>query len=137
MTTFLSFLLATTMMSCQTGTITLHNNFESVFYYFPERLSDNVHGYVATENCDDIGRYGFIIVGNQVRKVKVADCLNYQDKKKAPERYKGWVADLDEFTYYSLHTKEYKNYGTICLFKKEKISKTKDYEQRKAKAVLR
>jgi hypothetical protein len=107
-------------LNCNTGYITRHDNFESVFDIFPERISSNVHGYVATADCDDVGKLGFIIVGDEMWKILVADCLSDVDKKKNPLRYTGWVMDLDSYLYYAAKVKDNQNRGTLCLIKNGK-----------------
>lgn len=94
----------------------MHNNFESVFDNFPNRIVNDTHGYVATASCSDIGKRGILIVDNAVYNVAVADCLNPKEKPLVKERFNGkWVADVDEFVWYASSLKR-THYGTLCLF---------------------
>ena len=102
-------------LQCNTGFLTEHRAFDSVFYYFPERIRQDVHGYVATEDCNDIGKTGVLIVGNNIKFVSVADCLATKDKEKDPSRYDGWVADVDMYLYWGMRIKEHYNKGTLCI----------------------
>jgi len=110
-------LLLSLAMNCNTGFLTEHRAFDQVFNSFPNRIDDSVHGYVATGDCNDIGSYGLLIVGDNIKRVVVADCLNPSDKQKDPARYVGWVSDVDQFLYASMKVKKHLNQGSLCLFR--------------------
>ena len=113
------FFVLSVMMSCNTGIVTEHRRFDSVFDWYPERLDANVHGYVATANCDDIGKYGLFYVegSNKLWKVKVADCLAQKDKPLNNDTFHGeWLMDMDMYLFYASGTDRHR-IGTLCLFK--------------------
>lgn len=76
------------------GEIVLHNAFPAVLQNFPERVQDGVDGYIATDDCGEMGDL-FVLVrpGTPDVLVAVADCAWQSD---VPYRRRmGYIADVD------------------------------------------
>ena len=80
---------------CKTGDATLHNAWASVFMHFPDRLDENVDGYIAVNDCSQIGEYRNLYLGNRWFYVRIADCRNPTDKAD-----KNWLVDVDYRIWY-------------------------------------
>lgn len=76
------------------GFIVIHAAFPEVFLTYPERKSDEVAGYVAVNDCAQIGRrYVLVRHGLPDVLVQVADCA--QPRHVPWRRAEGIVADVD------------------------------------------
>ena len=82
--------------TCFTGQVTRHEAWDSVFSNFPERLRSDVHGYIATADCNEMGDLYDITVGDDTYRVAVADCLNRSLRARP-----GWIGDLDSRIWYA------------------------------------
>ncbi len=89
----LTVLLVITPMQtdCRNGLATRHDAWESVFSHFPDRLRSDVHGYIALQDCGEMGSIYTIRLGEKTYRVAVADCRN---RSLAP-RTDNWLVDLD------------------------------------------
>ena len=81
---------------CETGIATRHQAFEQVFANFPERLRADVHGYIATADCSEMGALYELSIGNSTYTVAVADCRN----RSLPPR-PGKRLDVDDRLWYA------------------------------------
>ena len=103
--------------SCRTGVLSEHRNFESVFWHFPDRLAPDVHGYIATANCTEMGDRLTLVVGDRYYSVVVADCLNAEHRIAHTKLWRGrWLADVDEFLYSAARLKPNGNIGSLCNY---------------------
>lgn len=80
--------------SVRSGKIVLHNAFPAVLKNFPERVQSGVDGYIATDDCAEIGqRFVLVRPGLPDALVAVADCAWEAD---VPYRESmGYIADVD------------------------------------------
>ena len=103
-------------LECRSGVLSEHRNFESVFWHFPDRLAPDVHGYVATYDCAEIGERYTLAIGAQYYSVVVADCLNADHQDEHQTLWRGrWLADVDEFLYSAARIKQNGNIGSLCI----------------------
>lgn len=74
MSLILAFVLFWPVLVCTPLEATRHQAFEQVFANFPDRLRSDVHGYVATQDCDEMGRIYHLEANGHWFRVAVADC---------------------------------------------------------------
>ncbi len=75
---------------CERGEATLHMAWGEVFWHYPERLDPAVDGYIAVNDCGEMGEYRRLWFGGRWWRVKVADCRNPADPVG-----EGWLVDVD------------------------------------------
>jgi len=95
--------------NCDTGIWKRHDNFKSVFSYFPERIDFTVDGYVASVSCNNIGRNGTLFLGYDNYNISVADCLN-RNNKPSP----AYLGDIDYRLWYHSRVPNAPVKATIC-----------------------
>lgn len=78
--------------TCQPITATRHEAWDSVFANFPDRLRSDVHGYIATDDCAEMGRIYQLQIDGKAYTVSVADCRN----RSLPKRTGPAQIDLDD-----------------------------------------
>lgn len=77
-----------------TGLIVAHAAFPAVFLHYPERQQPGVDGYIALNDCDEIGnRYVLVRQGQPDALVSVADCAQARHVEYRNEQ--GLIADVD------------------------------------------
>ena len=87
-------------LDCRQVLATRHEAWESVFYHFPERQRGDVDGYIATDDCNEMGKTYLLSTGKEVFFVAVADCRNRQlPRRQGQEQvdiadWLWWEADL-------------------------------------------
>ena len=83
------------LCECAGGMILVHDAFPAVFAAYPERRDPGVQGYVATNDCADMGRH-FVLVrrGQPDVLVAVADCA--QERHVAWRQANRFIADVDK-----------------------------------------
>ena len=82
------------LASVATGTILVHAAFPAVLANYPERRDGGVAGYVATNDCEQIGqRFVLVRPGLPDALVAVADCA--QDWHVNWRKRQGYIADVD------------------------------------------
>ena len=85
--------------ACRAGLATRHEAWDSVFDNFPERLRDDVHGYIAVQDCAEMGSLYTLHIGKSAYTVAVADCRN-----RAATLRPGWLVDVDDRLWYASDT---------------------------------
>lgn len=82
------------MHAILTGLIVAHAAFPAVFLHYPERQAADVDGYIAVNDCGEIGnRYVLVRPNLPDALVQVADCA--QAAHVAGRNAKGLIADVD------------------------------------------
>jgi len=78
------------------GFITLHLMFASILQLFPNRICRRCDGYIALEDCSELGQRYVLQTPRETFLVSVADCLDPADRQ-AHDRFwnNTWLADLD------------------------------------------
>jgi hypothetical protein len=78
------------------GRAPLHKAWDGVFQHFPERLTNDVHGYIATADCNEMGERKRLYFGGRWWDVAVADCL---ERSRTPQP--DWLVDVDSRIWYA------------------------------------
>lgn len=103
-------ILAAGPTDCQPITATRHEAWAGVFEYFPDRLRDDVHGYIATDDCAEMGRLYDILIDGERYRVVVADCRN----RSLPKRTSPPQIDLDERIWWAANLPNRPATVTLC-----------------------
>ena len=100
--------------TCQTGIATRHAAFEQVFANFPDRLRNDVHGYVAVADCDEMGKLYDLTINGKTYRVAVADCLNRSMPMPTTKGKLSWLVDVDDRLWWAAATPNRPVEATLC-----------------------
>lgn len=82
------------------GMATLHNAMPAVLANYPDRACAYCDGYVAVEQCSDVGRDYLLFWQGETYLVRAADCMAPQHRAGVQSRYAAayglpWLVDIE------------------------------------------